>query len=379
MNEAAALTTAEASPPLRILLVEDDEFDVAVFGRAFRRSSIPCEIVRCKRGEEVLSGLRDAELSFDLLVADHQLPGMSGYDLCVRLLADSPPFALVLLTGGGSEQMAIRALRAGINEYLVKDSSQEYLNLLPLILPKVARRHRERRARGWNGKPPSACGNAAGAPVARAESIGTTGLGLADCATLVRRRGGRIWIEQREDEVPMLHLAVPLAKSEAEIWNTEGSASLLDPEPVLTTPEPAEATVDPVPAPPHPPGPHSRHALIVHPNPIVTFVTTRILDRLGYRSAAVANGRKAIEALDREPFDLALMGLSMPVQDGFETARQIREREASSGAHMPIVALAADPEEDLDRCREVGIDTHVERPVAFEALSKILARVMPSK
>ncbi len=122
-----------------------------------------------------------------------------------------------------------------------------------------------------------------------------------------------------------------------------------------------------------------RHALIVHPNPIVTFVTTRILDRLGYRSATVTNGRKALEALDREPFDLVLLGLSMPERDGCETARQIRAREVASGEHLPIIALAVDPQEDLEKCREAGIDTLVERPIGFDNLNTTLARVRQAR
>ena len=56
--------------PLRILLVEDDEFDVAVFNRAFRHGDVPYEIVRCRTGEEALEGLRDAKLELDLLVTE---------------------------------------------------------------------------------------------------------------------------------------------------------------------------------------------------------------------------------------------------------------------------------------------------------------------
>ncbi len=376
MTEAPA--PAAASPPLRILLVEDDEFDVAVFVRAFRKSDIACEIVRCQRGEQVLAGLRDTELCFDLLVTDHQLPGMSGYDLCVQLLEDSPSFALVLLTGGGSEQMAIRALRAGINEYIVKDSSQKYLDLLPLVLPKVARRHRERRARMMTGN--QACGPSEPPGTPRpAEVVDSAGLGLSDCATVVSRRGGRIWIEQSDDKVPMLHFAVPLAKAEAEAWTSDGLSPAVLPTAVPVVKSAPERADEARPGDAQMAGETFRHALIVHPNPIVTFVTTRILDRLGYRSATVVNGRKALEALEREPFDLVLTGLAMPELDGLDTAREIRARELTSGDHLPIIALAIDPEEDLEKCHRAGIDTHVERPIGFEALNNALARMRPPR
>lgn len=383
------MTAAAAAAPLRILLVEDDEFDVAVFGRAFRKSSIACEIVRCKNGEQVLAGLRDTALCFDLLVADHMLPGMSGFDLCLHLLEDSPPFALVLLTGGGSEQMAIRALRAGINEYIVKDSSQEYLDLLPLVLPKVARRHRERRAAMAVGVRGAAMddgvrdADAQHASVASAPETAppgprdTASLGLSDCATVVSQRGGRVWIESSEHDLPMLHFAVPLAPDEAQVW---GGEALPPPQPPAAecAPIEPEALALPPSRPPQTARDGFRHALIVHPNPIVTFVTNRILDRLGYRSAMVTGGQAAVEAVAREPFDLVLTALSMPRQDGCEVARQIRAREAGTGEHLPIVALAVDPSQDLGLCREAGIDAWVESPVSFEALNAGLAKVRPA-
>lgn len=66
------------SPPLRILLVEDNEHDSLAFRRAFRKSQVACEITECLRAEEALERLRTDASSFDLAVIDHGLPGMSG-------------------------------------------------------------------------------------------------------------------------------------------------------------------------------------------------------------------------------------------------------------------------------------------------------------
>ncbi len=347
------MTTPDAAPPaepdeppLRILLVEDDEFDVAVFRQAFRKAQIPCEVVRCRRGEEVLEGLRDAELAIDLLVTDHQLPGMSGFDLCVRLLEDAPPFALVLLTGAGSEQMAIRALRAGIQDYIVKDASQEYLDLLPLVLPRVARRHRDRRGRGRDRAP--------GAPPPPR---------LVDCAARVRQRGGRVWVENADGAAPTLCFSVPLAPEEVAAWAAPG--------PHLEKAGPEAPPQSSSAAGAHPPV----RVLIVHPNPIVTHVARRHLERSGCRFLAVTDGHKALEALEREAFDLVLMGAGLPELDGLETTRRIRRREASSGGRVPIVALGADPDNGEDAaCLEAGMDDVIVRPVDATGLAAALAR-----
>ena len=221
MTEAGPTTSETAAPPLRILLVEDDEFDVAVFGRSFRQGKIACEIVRCRSGEEALEGLRDVELELDLLVTDHQLPGLSGFDLCIQLLERRPAFALVLLTGVGSEQMAIKALRAGINDYIVKDASREYLDLLPLVLPRVARRHRQRRHRELA----MSHANEAGMEAPEATKPGSHRIGLVTCAEAIQQRGGQVWVENGTGRSPTLHFSAPLAPDEVEYWTVAGEDS----------------------------------------------------------------------------------------------------------------------------------------------------------
>jgi len=135
------------SSALRILLVEDDEHDRLTFRRAFQKSEVACEITECVRAEEaLLQLLADASL-FDLVVIDHALPGISGLDLCKELLNEGIPLPLVILTGKGSEELAVEALKAGVDDYLIKDPGQGYLDLLPVVLPQVVRKYGDRLAR----------------------------------------------------------------------------------------------------------------------------------------------------------------------------------------------------------------------------------------
>jgi signal transduction histidine kinase len=137
----------KTSSPLRILLVEDNEHDRLAFRRAFQKSEVACEITECVRAEEALERVRADAASFDLVVIDHALPGMSGLDLCKELLDEETPFPLVLLTGRGSEQLAVDALKAGVDDYMIKDPGAGYLDLLPVVLPEVIQKHGDRRAR----------------------------------------------------------------------------------------------------------------------------------------------------------------------------------------------------------------------------------------
>jgi signal transduction histidine kinase len=137
----------KTSSPLRILLVEDDEHDRLAFRLAFQKSQVSCEITEYIRAEEALERLCADASSFDLAVIDHALPGMSGLDLSKKLVDEKIPLPLVILTGRGSQQLAVEALKAGVDDYIIKEPGPDYLDLLPLVLPEVVRKHDDRLAR----------------------------------------------------------------------------------------------------------------------------------------------------------------------------------------------------------------------------------------
>jgi PAS domain S-box-containing protein len=134
----------DVSAPLRILLVEDSEHDVVAFRRAFRKASAPCHIALCERAEEALAQLSQQASSFDLVVADYKLPSMSGLELYRELRTSNIPIPLVLLTGAGTEYLAVEALKAGVDDYIIKDTGKGYIDMLPLVLPEVVQRYHDR-------------------------------------------------------------------------------------------------------------------------------------------------------------------------------------------------------------------------------------------
>jgi DNA-binding response OmpR family regulator len=137
----------DISSKLRVLLVEDDEHDRIAFRRAFQRSQLECEVTECIRAEEALETFRADTSSFDIVVIDHKLPGMSGFELCQTLLVEELQLPLVILTGKGSERLAVNALKAGVYDYIIKDSSESYLDFLPVVLLQAVRRHADRIGR----------------------------------------------------------------------------------------------------------------------------------------------------------------------------------------------------------------------------------------
>jgi len=101
-----------------------------------------------------------------------------------------------------------------------------------------------------------------------------------------------------------------------------------------------------------------------------------MLGRLGYRYDVAGNGQEALEALANRRYDLILMDCQMPVLDGFETARRIREQE-SPDQHLPIVAMTAAERRGVQaRCMQAGMDECLHKPVSLKELQAVLDRLM---
>ncbi len=114
--------------------------------------------------------------------------------------------------------------------------------------------------------------------------------------------------------------------------------------------------------------------LIVDDNPLNRRVAQKMLEKLGYISHQAVNGKEAVEAAARSPFDLILMDRQMPIMDGVEATRIIREREAG-GRRTPIVALTADALESArEDCLAAGMDDFITKPVTGEDLAAKIMR-----
>jgi PAS domain S-box-containing protein len=105
-------------------------------------------------------------------------------------------------------------------------------------------------------------------------------------------------------------------------------------------------------------------------------VTLQMLKKLGYRADAVANGAEAIQALERQPYDLILMDVKMPVLGGLEATRMIRERWPGNGP--TIVAITAYAlHGDREKCLSAGMDDYISKPVQKDELAKMLSKYQP--
>jgi PAS domain S-box-containing protein len=120
--------------------------------------------------------------------------------------------------------------------------------------------------------------------------------------------------------------------------------------------------------------------LIVEDNSTNREVALGILRKLGLRADAVADGAEAMRALESIPYDLVLMDMRMPVMDGIEAARQIRNPRAAVLNHdIPIIALTANAmQSDRDNCLAAGMNDFVSKPIISAALRDALRKWLPS-
>jgi CheY-like chemotaxis protein len=150
---------------------------------------------------------------------------------------------------------------------------------------------------------------------------------------------------------------------------------------VLTALGRLAAEPETTPVPPGVPTPGARRGLrvlVVEDNEFNQDMVASLLKKRGHVAVIVGNGKAALAAWEREPFDLILMDLQMPDMDGFAATQSIRAKERAKGDHIPIIALTAHAMKgDRERCLAAGMDAYVSKPIRaaelFEAIGRLLS------
>ncbi|MEO5326777.1 MAG: ATP-binding protein [Magnetococcus sp. THC-1_WYH] len=118
------------------------------------------------------------------------------------------------------------------------------------------------------------------------------------------------------------------------------------------------------------------HVLLVEDNAINQQVARELLEGVGLKVTIANNGQEGIQAVQREPYDLVLMDVQMPLMDGFQATKWIRADGRFD--HLPIIAMTAHVLfSDLEKCQNVGMSDHVGKPVEPAALYRTLGRWLP--
>ena len=123
--------------------------------------------------------------------------------------------------------------------------------------------------------------------------------------------------------------------------------------------------------------------LVAEDNPVNQRVARGLIERRGHKTVVVANGVEALEALEREQFELVFMDVQMPEMDGYETTAEIRRRELGGQSHQTIIAMTAHAMKgDREKCLEAGMDGYLAKPIQSSemtaALESLEAALRPS-
>ncbi len=116
--------------------------------------------------------------------------------------------------------------------------------------------------------------------------------------------------------------------------------------------------------------------LLVEDNPVNQLVAKGILSKLGCEVVVSGHGADALERLEHQTFDLVLMDCNMPVMDGYEASRQIRQ--SGRWQQLPIIALTANAmPEEREHCRAAGMSDYLAKPFRREELISLLDKWLP--
>jgi PAS domain S-box-containing protein len=195
------------------------------------------------------------------------------------------------------------------------------------------------------------------AEVSTTRKYGGTGLGLAISKQLAELMGGNVGVTSQEGKGSEFWFAVRLGRrlrkgSQCEAAQPESQTTALS----------------------------NARILVVEDNSTNREVALGMLGKLGLRADAVASGAEAIRALESVDYDLVLMDMRMPVMDGVEATRQIRNpQSAVLNCNVPIVATTANAmESDRQSCLAAGMNDFMSKPVSMGTLRDSLKKWLPA-
>ncbi|WP_258548453.1 ATP-binding protein [Thalassospira xiamenensis] len=189
--------------------------------------------------------------------------------------------------------------------------------------------------------------------------FGGTGLGLAICQKMILAMGGTIDVESIEGKGSTFWFDLDLPLTDAP---KRGSEAEDDRQLGLADPDKPRVM--------------GRKLLLVEDIQINRILAQKLLEQQGHEIVTAANGQEALDQLLEHDFDAVLMDVHMPVMDGIEATRQIREFTDPIKATIPVLALTADTSSDnLAEFRAAGMDAHCTKPLDIKAINHELSRL----
>jgi two-component system, sensor histidine kinase SagS len=184
---------------------------------------------------------------------------------------------------------------------------------------------------------------------------------------VISRHGSFLSAAQAAELAPLAQLARPLTRQQLH----QTLSQLLHPQA-----PPANATANQQLSTP-PDNQREPRVLLVEDNPVNQMVAKGMLNKMGCAVLLANHGGEALECLAHESIDLVLMDCNMPVMDGYETSRRIRQNP--QWLHLPIIALTANAMlDERDHCIQAGMNDYLAKPFRMEQLDAMVQQWLPS-
>ena len=295
----------------RVLIVDDNVVNRSIYSEQMEAWNFDaCAADSAAEGLKVLKAAADFNVGVDCVILDYQMPGMNGAGMA-RVMSKTPGLAgvpIIMLTSVDQSLTGVAGRDANIVTQLVKPvrSSQ----LLETVVSAIQKR--------------------------RESSAPAADLDLSSYKTM--RNSAPSSVPPKEEQ--------PMADATVAV-------------------QPASAPADK----PDPATGSGLDVLVAEDNEVNQLVFSQILGETDLSFEIVENGRLAVEAYKTRNPRMILMDVSMPEMNGLEASGAIREAEAATGVHVPIVGVTAHAlKGDRERCLESGMDDYLSKPISPKAL-----------
>ena len=269
-------------------------------------------------------------LALRLTIAPETPKAMIGDALRLRQILTNLVGNAIKFTDRGSVEVSVRPEPPGENDFIQKVHFAVHdtgIGIAPEAMERLFRPFEQAEA-------------------STVRRFGGTGLGLSIALRLAKQMGGRIWCESAPGQGSTFHVVV----------NLPVAVVIPEEKPANHVSEQAA---------------RSLRVLVAEDNLVNQQVALLTLSHRGHRVTVAANGQEALDASEKEPFDVVLMDVQMPVMDGLEAVRRLRAKEKAEGRPRTLIlALSAhsSPGNGPEQCAKAEMDGYLAKPIRASEL-----------